>query len=140
MAASPVVDEIIGLAKNDKWYRPGVPEYVAYTHLVSPSHLIDFMRFRCGSHNLAVATGRWNRCPRGQKICQKCTADEVEDEHHVIFRCSAYEALRQAMHARFNFFACVGGMHRAHRADEGRRCWHVKVYELNSPPCGMVCV
>jgi hypothetical protein len=42
------------------------------------------------------------------------------DEIHVIFRCSAYEALRQAMHARFNLFACVGGMHRAHRAgDEG---------------------
>jgi hypothetical protein len=36
----------------------------------------------------------------------------------VIFRCSAYEALRQAMHARLNFFACVGGMHRALRAGD----------------------
>jgi hypothetical protein len=45
MAASPVVDEITGIAKNDKWYRPGMPECVAYTHLVSPSHLVDFMRF-----------------------------------------------------------------------------------------------
>jgi hypothetical protein len=71
-------------ANDPTWYRPGMPEYVAYTHLVSPSHLIDFMRFRCGSHNLAVATGRWNKCPRGQRICQKCTADEMEDEYHVI--------------------------------------------------------
>ena len=121
MAASPVVDEITGIAKNDPtWYRPGMPEYVAYTHLVAPSHLIDLMRFRCGSHNLAVAAGRWNRCPRDQRICQKCTADEMEDEYHVIFRCSAYEALRQSMHARYNLFACVGGIHRARRAgDEG---------------------
>jgi hypothetical protein len=27
MAASPVVDEITGIAKNDEWYRPGMPEY-----------------------------------------------------------------------------------------------------------------
>lgn len=121
MAASPVADEITGIAKNDPtWYRPGMPEYVAYTHLVSPSHLIDFMRFRCGSHNLAVATGRWNGCPRGQRICQKCTADEVEDEYHVMLRCSAYESLRVSMHARYNLFACVGGIYRARRAgDEG---------------------
>ena len=73
------------------------------------------MRFRCGSHNLAVATGRWNRCPRGQR-----TADEVEDEYHVMLRCSAYEPLRVSMHAKYNLFACVGGIYRARRAgDEG---------------------
>jgi hypothetical protein len=93
------------------------------------------MRFRGGSHNLA---GRChNRCPLGQRICQSCSADEVEDEHHVIFRCSAYEALQQAMHARLNWFACVGGMHRARRAgDEGM---YVKVYEARHVAC-MVCV
>jgi hypothetical protein len=138
MAASPVVDEITGIAVNDPtWYRPGMPEYVAYTHLVSPSHLIDFMRFRCGSHKLAVVAGRWNRCPRGKRICQKCTADEVEDEYHVIFRCSACEPLRAFMHARYNLFECVGGIHRARRAgDEGMS----KFIESNSPPCGTVCI
>lgn len=119
MAASPVFDEVTGLPKNDPtWYRPGMPEYVASTHLVSPSNLIDFMRFRCGSHNLAIATGRWQKCPREQRICLKCTANEVEDEYHVIFRCSAYESLRVSMHAHYNLFACVGGIHRAKRAGD----------------------
>jgi len=119
MAASPVFDEVTGLPMNDPtWYRPGMPEYVASTHLVSPSNLIDFMRFRCGSHNLAIATGRWQNCPRDQRICQKCTANEVEDEYHVIFRCSAYESLRVSMHAHYNLFACVGGIHKAKRAGD----------------------
>jgi hypothetical protein len=53
------------------------------------------MRFRCGSHNLAVATvGRWYRCPLGQRICQNCTADEVEMEHHVISDVLHMKALR----------------------------------------------
>jgi hypothetical protein len=36
------------------------------------------------------------------------------------------------MHARYNLFACVGGMHKAHMAgDEGMS----KFMGLNSPPC-----
>jgi hypothetical protein len=87
------------------------------------------MRFRFGSHNLVVATGRWYRCPLGQRICQNCTADEVEIEHHVIFRCSAYDALRQSMHARYNLFACVGSMHKAApmAGDEGMSKFLVKL-------------
>jgi hypothetical protein len=76
------------------------------------------MRFRCGSHQLAIATGRWAKCPRDQRTCQKCTTDEVEDEYHFIFRCPAYESLRVAMHAKYNVFECVGGTHRARRAGD----------------------
>ena len=142
-------DEVTGLPKNDPtWYRPGMPEYVASTHFVSPCNLIDFMRFRCGSHSLAIATRRWHNCPREERICQKCTANEVEDEYHVMFRWSAYESLRVAMHTQcklfldpsdgvfgrfdlaalcgcrtLNFcfvclFDCVGGIHRAKRAGD----------------------
>ena len=60
--------------------------------------LISFMRFKCGSHNSGVAAGQRNGCPQKHHKCQKCTANEVEDEHQVIFRCSAYEALRFSMH------------------------------------------
>lgn len=118
MAAPPVLNPITGLEVEDKWYRPGMPEYVAYTHLVAPADLINFMRFRCGSHKLAIATGRWDKCPRDQRICQKCTTDEVEDEYHFIFRCPAYESLRVSMHAKYNVFECVGGTHRARRAGD----------------------
>ena len=76
------------------------------------------MRFRCGSQYLAIATRRWHNCPRAQRICQKCTAKEVEDEFHVIFRCSAYESLQVSMHAQYQLFACVGGIHRAERAGD----------------------
>jgi hypothetical protein len=94
------------------------------------------MRFRCGSHNLAAATGRWYRCPLGQRICQNCTADEVEIEHHAIFRCSAYEAPQQSMHAWYNLFACVGGIHKAHMAgDEGMSKF---MDQIPRHVCGMI--
>jgi hypothetical protein len=72
----------------------------------------------------------WTAPRERVKLCSNCCAKQprtcsvtyvsgvlaVSCCHHVIFRGSAFEALRQAMHARFNLFACVGGMHRAHRA------------------------
>ena len=98
-----------------------MPEHVACTHLVQPAHLINFMHFLCGSHNSsATAAGGWNGCPREHRICQKYAAHEVEDEYHLILRCSPFEALRVFMHGQYNLFAWVAGIHRARKAgDEG---------------------
>ena len=44
-------------------------------------------RFRCGSHNLPIETGRWRRTPREARLCSNCHV--MGDESHVLFNCSA---------------------------------------------------
>ena len=113
----------------DKWYKPGMPEYVRFTHRVADAHVRDLMRFRCGSHKLLVCAARWQGIPRERRWCQKCTYNEVEDERHFLLRCPAYEQLRQEAQARCGLFECVGGVARARRAgDAGMRLF------MNQPP------
>jgi hypothetical protein len=54
-------------------------------------------RLRMGAHLLRVETGRWSEpiTPRADRVCRHCSLGEVEDVHHLLFRCSAYEAIRQ---------------------------------------------
>lgn len=102
----------------DKWFKPEMPEYVRFTHRVAPSHLQDFMRFRCGSHRLAVVTGRWDETERKERICMKCTRNEVEDEMHLAFQCNAYHAVRLKTQEQCGLFNCVGGLESAQRAGD----------------------
>ena len=44
-------------------------------------------RFRCGSHNLPIETGRWRRIPRQARLCSVCHV--MGDESHVLFNCTA---------------------------------------------------
>ena len=43
-------------------------------------------KFRVGSHSLKIETGRWNRTPRGQRLCGTC--NEFGDEFHALYHCS----------------------------------------------------
>ena len=54
-------------------------------------------QLRTGSHWLGVESGRSGsaRVPRDQRICQRCSSGEVDDEGHMIFRCSALSAQRR---------------------------------------------
>ncbi len=54
-------------------------------------------QLRTGSHWLGVESGRSGsaRVPRDQRICQRCISGEVDDEGHMIFRCSALSAQRR---------------------------------------------
>ena len=42
-------------------------------------------RFRLGSHNLPIETGRWLRIPRDDRLCKSCNI--LGDEHHFIYSC-----------------------------------------------------
>ena len=44
------------------------------------------------SHKLNIETGRWNRTPREQRLCNKC--NELEDEFHFLFECKLYDSVR----------------------------------------------
>ncbi len=54
-------------------------------------------QLRTGSHWLGVESGRSGsaRVPRDQRICRRCSSGEVDDEAHMIFRCSALSAQRR---------------------------------------------
>ena len=52
----------------------------------------SLMRFRLCCWPI-TANRAWER-PRAERICPLCTANEVEDEHHVLMHCVAYAELR----------------------------------------------
>ena len=62
-------------------------------------------RWRLSSIDIRVETGRYSNIPRNERRCELCSTGEIEDENHVIFRCSAYQAIR----AKYSIssFTCV---------------------------------
>ena len=43
------------------------------------------VKFRLGSHNLPIETGRWSRKNREERLCPSCNV--VGDEEHMLFDC-----------------------------------------------------
>ena len=44
------------------------------------------VKFRLGSHQLKIETGRWSRTPRENRLCVTC--GELGDEEHVLYNCA----------------------------------------------------
>ena len=108
--SAPYLDEVqlASRAQRVPWYPSGLPHYVRVTHACNQEHLKSLIRFRCGSHSLAVETGRWSGVPRRHRVCRKCGAGYfVEDEMHVLLECSAMHALR--MEYDEQLFGCIPG-------------------------------
>lgn len=53
-----------------------------------------FLRFRMGCHGLPKDVGRRTATPRMQRVCQQCDLNEVGDEQHLIFACTAVQHVR----------------------------------------------
>ena len=53
---------------------------------------ITITRWRMSCFDLAVETGRYEGTARDERLCPFC--DVVEDEHHAIFVCKAYDYIR----------------------------------------------
>ena len=50
-------------------------------------------RIRISNRRLAIETGRFSKTPRNEKICLHCKADsvsEIDDEQHLLLRCSRF--------------------------------------------------
>ena len=57
----------------------------------------NFFKFRTSNHSLFIETGRYCRpiLPREKRICKFCKNDEIEDELHLLLKCSLYADLRE---------------------------------------------
>ena len=47
-------------------------------------------KLRVSAHNLAIERGRYLKVPRGQRICEICKSDEIENEQHMLLHCRGY--------------------------------------------------
>ena len=54
---------------------------------------IIITRWRLSCFDLAVETGRYHGTAREDRLCLFCNT--IEDEHHALFDCSAYESIRE---------------------------------------------
>ena len=82
-------------------YQPLQPEYVLAPDLSAVKGFKSrrlISRFRCQRHGLHVDTGRLlplaQQVPREQRHCIFCASGSAEDEHHFVFDCPAYCAIR----------------------------------------------
>lgn len=71
----------------------------AYLSLPIPRRLtVSLARFRTGSHNLGIETGRHENIAREDRLCQFCGQNKnivvIEDEYHVLLECYVYEEMR----------------------------------------------
>ncbi len=49
-----------------------------------------FSMLRCGTAPSKIETGRYERLPVEQRVCEGCDSDNVEDEMHFLISCNAF--------------------------------------------------
>ena len=52
-------------------------------------------KLRCSSHLLEIEKGRHKKKNVGDRLCQMCPMNAVEDENHFLTNCTAYTSLRR---------------------------------------------
>ena len=114
------------LEEYTKWKtKPGLEPYLQHGH-VQQRRL--WTKLRGGCLELRIETGRWERVtvwgrqvalPRHMRRCTLCFG-ELEDAHHVMFRCPAYERARKAMAAKVSAIAPAQVVAAMTRVQQGR--------------------
>lgn len=66
-------------------------EFENYLKLLDCKKAIRFCRFRTTNHNLPIESGRWGNTDRNDRKCNLCNLNEVGDEFHYLFVCSAFQ-------------------------------------------------
>ena len=72
-----------------------------------------FSKLRVSAHDLHIETGRYKKpkkTPVNQRICTFCDTNEIEDEFHVILKCTRYENFRKDMLNNLKSFADISNM------------------------------
>jgi hypothetical protein len=55
-------------------------------------------RFRISAHKLYIETGIYLGILRHDRICTRCSINEVEDEQHYLFTCPGMESKRKILY------------------------------------------
>ena len=67
-------------------YKQINPTLDPYRGMHDISFVVPYIvRFRLGSHNLPIETGRWSRKSREERLCPTCNI--LGDEEHMLFDC-----------------------------------------------------
>ncbi len=61
---------------------------------------ISMLRLSC--HPLKIETGRYRNIPQHLRVCDFCDHNEIENEYHMIMRCSLYNNLRHEFFSMYN--------------------------------------
>ena len=64
------------------------------------AHRIILSKIRISNHRLAIETGRFSKTSRNERICLHCKTDnvsEIDDEQHLLLRCSRFSEIRIAL-------------------------------------------
>ena len=78
----------MSVEKGGAYYLDSIKEYYIR---------IALARMRLGSHNFMVERGRWER-PKRDYLLRRClVCDDIEDEYHIIMKCTRYSALRKRL-------------------------------------------
>ena len=78
----------------------GTENYLLSTLSKGEKSYSYFAQFRCGILPLRVETGRYIELNANERICTLCTSNEIEDELHLLLKCSLYDDLRQTLIAK----------------------------------------
>lgn len=88
--------------QDDDLDRCNLPRYLCAGLSIPPAAVRSMARFRLGCHGLRVDRGRRARTPYPQRVCLRCNQG-VDDEHHMLFECQAFDELRQSDRFRHMF-------------------------------------
>ena len=65
-----------------------------YFNILSYKQAISFLRFRTLNNNIPVQTERYVNIPRADRLCPKCSINEIGDEYHYILICEYFKEHR----------------------------------------------
>ena len=56
------------------------------THIIESERIL-LTKYKMGSHNLKIETGRWARIDRDKRLCNKCNLNAIQTLSHVLYDC-----------------------------------------------------
>lgn len=99
----------VTLATYTEWMNGiaiGAAPYITHQQYIAPMYMSSLIKFRLGSHQLRITTGRWDKTPRHARVCRFC-AEGVEDEYHVLMECRYYQNCRTQAAQLFENTTCM---------------------------------
>ena len=64
-------------------------------------YAVTLTKFRLANSKLPVVVGKYNNINYNDRVCSLCNSNKIGDEFHVLFECSSFDTLRQALLPRY---------------------------------------